>query len=189
MVAPVVDRIQRARRWLPSRRGLVMLFLGAVVVDAAIIGYASFELPERVAAHFNTFGEPDRWMGRRGFLVLQVVLVALISGVFLGLSWLMAKLPPDMINVPNKAFWLAGERRNSVIAFTSEYLLLLGVATVLFFAALLLGSVQIHREPEAVRLGAWFHVPFWVYSGFLVASMVWFVTRFRVPAEEDPDVP
>jgi uncharacterized membrane protein len=52
-------------------------------------------LPDRYPAHFNARGEPDRWGGKRGMLVLPLA----ATGVFVGLTGLTF-FNPRYCNLP-----------------------------------------------------------------------------------------
>src|SRR2546425_908938 len=87
-----------------------------VYVLLAAIGllYFSFlypQLPDPMASHFNASGAATAWMPKSGFFMLiAVVTLAASVPVFL-VPMSMAKLPNDKINLPNKEYWLAPERR------------------------------------------------------------------------------
>ncbi len=86
---------------------MVALFLAAVV--HAAVYYP--RLPGRMAAHFGGDGRPDDWVARGavicGYLLVESACVAL----FVGLGFLVPKLPDRLLSIPNKTYWMAQQRR------------------------------------------------------------------------------
>ncbi len=84
-------------------------FLFATILLIASISWwhAYPELPERIASHFNGAGVPNGWMTKDQFFTLNAFLVGM--AVFTGLfpPFMIAKVDPSLINLPNKDYWLA----------------------------------------------------------------------------------
>jgi len=92
-------------------------------------------LPEIVASHFNAAGEPDGWMSKSSFAIFEAVILLLIAAEFTVLPLLLEKTPDSLINLPNKAFWLAAERRSETFAvIRSNFEWLAVILLVLFIA-------------------------------------------------------
>ncbi len=100
---------------------LLALFIGQ-------IGYFYPQLPENVATHFNVSGEVDGWSSKQGWLIFQIILLAIFSILTFGLTKLMKKTDDDFINLPNKKYWLAPERRNETFAIIQQQFDWIGVA-------------------------------------------------------------
>lgn len=88
---------------------VILLFLIGVFV-AQIFYYYPY-LPEIVASHFNGFSEPDNFVSKQSFVLLKGVILMLVVFEFALLPLLIEKMPDSLLNLPNKNFWLAKERR------------------------------------------------------------------------------
>jgi uncharacterized membrane protein len=159
----------------PSR--VVLLFLIGVFVTQIFYYYPN--LPETVASHFNGFGEPDRFASKQSFVLLEGVILMLIVFEFTLLPLLIEKMPDFLLNLPNKDFWLAKERRGETFltirrSFEWFSIMLLG----LFIAVnQLVFIANINRENLPP-------VKMWLVIGaFLFFVALWlinFMRRFRI---------
>lgn len=93
-------------------------------------------LPPRVASHFNAAGKANGWMTRDAQLGWQVGTVTLIAVLLQGIVLLQPRLPRELVNVPNRDFWLSPERRAATDAWVSGVVLSIGCLVLLFFMAL-----------------------------------------------------
>jgi uncharacterized membrane protein len=76
------------------------------------------QLPERVASHFTADGRPNGWQPKQDFFLVPAIVVGVTVLISFLLPVVLAQLPPEMINLPNKRYWLAEERRKE----TSRYI-------------------------------------------------------------------
>lgn len=105
---------------------LVALFAVLLLAAGIFIIGSSGALPERVASHFDASGFANGYMTRDGYRIfmlafgvgLPLLMVALISG--------LPRLMPGMINIPNRAYWLAPERREKTFVILDAFALWLG---------------------------------------------------------------
>lgn len=96
-------------------------FIGMVVSDR-------YELPERVASHFGTEGEPNAWMERTAFKKMMIGVGLGMPGFVIGVHFLIRLLPIRWLNIPNRAYWLKPANHRAMCEF-------------LFSASLWMGSV------------------------------------------------
>lgn len=68
-------------------------------------------LPERIASHFAYDGTPNGWQTKDDFFMVLFVVIATSAFVAFFLPLLMSIMPDALINLPNKQYWLAPERR------------------------------------------------------------------------------
>jgi hypothetical protein len=108
----------------------IALLLAAVGGALAHAYHLRSVLPERVASHFNAAGHPNGWMARDGFVIFYVGMVLLLAFVFLLVSLIIGRVPPELVNLPNKNYWLAPERRAETAAWMRGWGCLMGTATV-----------------------------------------------------------
>lgn len=121
---------------LPTKRlfsPMRIVFLALIAVTLAQMGWYYPRLPARVASHFDAAGQVNAFMPKEAFFGLQLVVLGIMSFVFLLVPALIVRLPPGMINLPNKDYWLAPERRahtaqklqSSLVGFGNVMLLFL----------------------------------------------------------------
>lgn len=108
---------------------LVISFIGQIV-------YYYPNLPERMASHFNAFGEPDRWMSKSAFMIFEFVVLLLVIAEFTILPLLIKSLPESLINLPNKDYWLAAERREKTFLILKRFFEIFSIILLLLFISI-----------------------------------------------------
>jgi len=163
--------------------GVFVLLYIACVVHA--LCYYPF-LPAQVAHHFGASGQPDAWGSKMQFLIMHVVTISFMAAIFLGCGIVLTKIPNSMINLPNKDYWLASERREQSLVYIQTRLLWLGSFLMMFLLDLAHQSFQVHLGTATKLNHAWFSVTL-----FLTFSAVWCVAiymKFR-KIESEPSTP
>lgn len=103
-------------------------------------------LPERSATHFGISGEPDRWGERSELVIVYLGTVALMAALFLAIPLAFGRLPGSVINLPNRDYWLAPERREETLEWLSTSMILLGCIVLLLM-------MDIFHQTFMVNLG------------------------------------
>lgn len=155
---------------------IIVFFLIAVFVSQSVYYYPN--LPEKMASHFGASGRPDGWMSKQGYFAFMAFILALIIFEFAVLPWLIGKMPISLLNMPNKEYWFAEERR-------AETLNIIGRYFEWFSAALLTLFIGINQLVIRANLGGGSLSPqSWILlAAFFVFVIVWlvkFMRRFRV---------
>jgi len=157
-----------------SRAVLCFLVFGFV----SQIVYYYPNLPEIVATHFNISGEPDGWMSKQSFLIGQALLLVVIVFEFTLLPFLISKMPDSLINLPNKEYWLADERRVETFRTIRHYFEWLGVALLALFIAV----NQLVFEANLTRRNLSETASWLILGVFLTFTTIWlikFIKHFR----------
>ena len=157
-----------------SRLALLALTLLALLE----LAYFYPRLPETVASHFNAAGQADGWSSKDAFVRFNALFIGAFAALFWGISWLMARLPVDLINMPNREYWLAEERRAATLCTIQQQMEWLGVATLLLLIAILQVSIVASLMPGAEMPAAAMWLPL---AGFLIFMVLWtaaFIGRF-----------
>lgn len=103
---------------------------------AACLGQAAYyygRLPEQVPSHFGASGAANSWAPKEFFVGLYVGAVALIAVLFLVNAYALQAMPDARINLPNKDYWLAPERRAETFAWLGGMFLWFATATLALF--------------------------------------------------------
>jgi uncharacterized membrane protein len=160
-----------------------LLLFGFLVTAAAIyVSALSAGLPEIVAVHFNAAGGANGFMTRsdcRSFMLSLTVGAPLLVAVITAL--IPRLLPPSMINIPNRSYWLAPERARESIAFVSEQGIWFSSVLLIFLVGVDWMVAQANRtHPPDLAAGRFG----WMLALFAAAIALWAVRlfrRFRLP--------
>jgi len=159
-----------------SKTGYLML-LGIVLASIVQMSVYWSELPPVIASHFNVRGEPDGWMSKRGFMLVHAGVILAMVAAALGMRLLITSLPPWMINLPNRQYWLAPERKSQTARIIADHMVWLFVATTLFLLVIFELAYRANLgQPAGIRI---LPLPLLaVYLGFMTAWLVAFYRKF-----------
>lgn len=144
------------------------------------------KLPAVVPSHFDGTGQANGWMSKFGFYLLMGSLQALLLVGTPMLGRLIKNLPDSMLNIPNKDYWLAPERREGTLDLNSCFLGTVGWLTSWLFIAIFHISALVATEQQAsVNPQLYWAIGIYVVTLFLATTrLLW---RFRFPAGERGD--
>lgn len=87
---------------------LTLLYVGFLI----FVSSSEMLLPERIACHFGASGAADGWMPRSAY-VSSIVIFGMLFPLLMPVLGLIQFIIPDrMMNLPNRDYWLAPERRD-----------------------------------------------------------------------------
>ena len=163
-----------------SNRLLAIVFVVLMAAVAAFIVATSDSLPERVASHFDGAGAPNGYMTREGYrtfmLIFGIALPLLVAAV---IGWL-PRLAPSAVNIPNRTYWLAPERREETVNILAAYALRLGILMVVFLA----GIHWLVLRANAAQPSRLESAPLLMLLAIFVVTLLWWIAslwrRFRV---------
>ena len=110
----------------------IKLFILVEISVVAFILTTIGSLPENIASHFNGSGFPNGFMSQKGYLVFMLVFVLGIPSVVVGGISAALRTAQSSINIPNKNFWLAPERRQETIEYLTGHIAWLGCILAMF---------------------------------------------------------
>jgi uncharacterized membrane protein len=156
-----------------------------VLLAAAGLIYFSLlypQLPDPMASHFNASGAATAWMPKSGFFML-IVIVTLASAVPVFLvPRSMAKLSNDKINLPNKEYWLAPERRSETMQYLGIQMGWFGCALLALLLCGLYNAVAANFRPDHHFDSGSFYVVLGAFLAFIIVWLVRLLSYFaRVP--------
>jgi uncharacterized membrane protein len=157
-----------------------LLVLGLALLTVARVAAVWSDLPPRMASHFGADGRPNGWMSREGFFGTIAVLGGGTSVLLLLLPLLLAVLPPELINLPNRDYWLAEERRADTIARLGRLMAWLGFATAALIALVLELAIEANLREGTLDNGIFIAgMGMYLLSVVLVLAAVF--RSFRLP--------
>jgi hypothetical protein len=158
----------------------------AVLAVGAAIYFSSYysQLPDVVSSHFNARGLANGWQTKPAFFGLFAAVSVLIAMIGFGIPRIIASVPPQLINLPNKQYWLAPEHVAETMTFLKAYFAWFGCAVflimILTFDYAIQSNLHPDHRPDVSRM--WY-----ILAGFLAFLVVWIIrmfTRFgRLPQQ------
>jgi uncharacterized membrane protein len=151
--------------------------LFAVLAVGAAIYFSSYyaQMPDVVASRFDGRGVPNAWQTKSAFFGLLVAMNVLAAVVGFGIPRIIAAVPPQLINLPNKRYWLAPEHLAETMEFMNVHFAWLGcvvfLVMILTFDYAIQSNLHPENPPDASRI--WY-----ILVGFLVFVVVWITQMF-----------
>ena len=121
-------------------------------------------------------GGADGYMGKGLYTLLMLGLVVVVPAFIAASSLVVRRLPPQLVNLPNKRYWLAPERRDASLQALGSLNSRFALALAVFLCFVHWLVVQAHSAQPPRLNEAWF------LSGlalFGVATLLWLVSLFR----------
>jgi uncharacterized membrane protein len=156
-----------------------------VVLAACAAIYFSFyyaQMPDVVASHFNGHGAPNRWQTKPAFFGTFIAMTVLSVVTGFGLPAIIGAVPIQLINLPNKQYWLAPEHRAETLEFLRAYFAWFSCA---IYAVMIIAfdyAIQSNQHPEHTPAVSHLWYTLAAFLGFLVVWLIRMFTRFgRLP--------
>jgi uncharacterized membrane protein len=167
---------------------LIYLLLAAVGLIYFSLLYP--QLPDRMASHFNASGAATAWMPKSGFFML-IAIVTLAAGVPVFLVPLsMSKLSNDKINLPNKNYWLAPERRAETMQYLGIQMGWFGCGLLALLLCGLYNAVAANFRPDHHFDSSSFYAVLGAFLAFIIVWLVRLLSHFaRVPGDSPRSLP
>ena len=142
-----------------------------VLAAYAAIHFSSYysQLPDVVASHFNTRGVANGWQTKLAFFSVFVGVSVLAVLIGFGIPRIITALPPQLINLPNKTYWLAPDHLAETMEFLNSFFAWFGCAVflvmILTFDYAIQSNLHPDNRPDVSRM--WY-----LLAGFLVFVVV-----------------
>jgi hypothetical protein len=92
-----------------------------VAAGAIFVWWSAGSLPGVVASHFIAGGAADGFMPRDRYTAFMLALVVFVPALLRLAASLAARLPVRLVNLPNKQYWLAPERKAATLAAIARF--------------------------------------------------------------------
>ena len=119
-------------------------WMGILVFELLFLLNIYSQLPPIVATHFDAVGNPNVYQTQGAFIVSFLAAIVFSNGLLALFYFLMDKIPPERMNLPNKAFWLSTPENRALV----QGKLRLSLTQVALFlnTALLFGEQVIYQQ-------------------------------------------
>jgi hypothetical protein len=135
-----------------------------------------------ISSHFNPAGEPNGQQTISQFFTTYITIIVLEVVLFFGAPAALRYVPSGLINLPNREYWLAPERRAQTLADLNTRFNWLGVATVALVLVVMqwVLTANLSGDPRLPSFAVW--IPLGAYLAFAIWWMVQLAAAFRRPA-------
>jgi uncharacterized membrane protein len=163
---------------IPLRMILLLLALAAIQ-----FAYYYPKLPDTLAVHFGASLAADGWQSKQGFVVAYACVEVGMVVTLLAIGFVMGRVPVGMVNIPNRDYWLAPERKKETLRYVMTQVGWIMVATLGYLIAIaqviLVANVRAAGRPPALP------GDFWAVVVVFMAAIAWFIVgiyrRFGKP--------
>ena len=159
-----------------------LLAVGAPVTAAAIfVVVTSHSLPIVVASHFGPGGTANGFMPHKTYVRFTLAFVVLMPLLLNLVAAAVARLPEKLVNIPNRQYWLAPERRAQAVEMLRGRMQLFAAMLVAFLCYVHWLVVRANAQLPPSLDNKQFVTGLAV---FLFALVVWIVSlrrKFRPP--------
>jgi uncharacterized membrane protein len=158
------------------------LFLLLAVSAGAYFRHYYPLLPNIMASHFDARGIPNGWSSKQAFFELFAGMTLLAAVLVFGIPKIIAFAPRQLINLPNKEYWLSPEQWAASMDFLGGWFAWFGCAVyaviVVAFDYAVQNNLHAPDGPNPMRL--------WYALAVLgVFTLIWTIRLFgrfgRVP--------
>jgi hypothetical protein len=155
---------------------MLRVFILLLAAAEIFLWYTSGALPPTVGSHFAASGAANGFMPRGAYVGVMLGITLVVPLLIALTGSLVRVLPVQLINLPNRQYWLAPERRAATVAWFSSLSVYFASALVIFLC-FLHWLVLRANESQVPRLEP---VPMFVgLALFLASTVVWLVVLVR----------
>jgi hypothetical protein len=108
------------------------VLVAALALAAAFVLLSGQSLPPLVASHFAAGGHADAFMPRVAYLGLMLGMVAGVPLLLVLAQGLVRRVPPRMVSLPHRDYWLAPERAADTLAYLRSHGVCLSLLLAVF---------------------------------------------------------
>lgn len=158
---------------------LLLLFLAnlALGIVAMAIG------PPELATHFGPGGEPNGWGSNVSNTLIMGGMSVLMFAMFFGAPYIIRWTPDQWMNLPNRDYWLAEERRDHSLAVMAQQLYAIGAATFALMLAVGFLALQANLADPVRLQEKWMWAALGLYFAYTIYWCAKLYLGFRIPVD------
>jgi hypothetical protein len=151
-------------------------FFLVLIAAGVFVWLTSGALPSVVASHFGPGGRADGFMAKGSYTTLMLALVVAVPALVASTALLVRVLPPKLVNLPNKQYWLSPERRAASLEALESLSLRFAIALAVFLCFVHWLVVRANSVQPSSLQEAWLFVGLAVFGA---ATLAWVYSLFR----------
>jgi uncharacterized membrane protein len=136
-------------------------------------------LPDLVASHFNASGAPTAWMPKSAFFIFFPFVMLFVSIPVFVVPKQIANKSNDKINLPNKEYWLAPERRTETMEFVGTQMGWFGCAVLALLLAGFYDAITANLRPNHTFDSTSFYIALGAFFAFIIFWLTRMMSHFR----------
>lgn len=161
-----------------------LIFVLLVLYAAIHFSHYYPQMPGVVASHFDGRGVVNGWQTKSAFFAVFVGASVVAAVVGFGVPRMISAVPRELVNLPNKQYWLGPEHHAETQEFFRAYFAWFGCALflmiILTFDYAAEHNLHPDNPPDPARM--WY-----ILAGFLIFTLVWTIRMLakflRAPRE------
>jgi uncharacterized membrane protein len=159
-----------------SRRSVPAAALALIACAAAFVVISSRSLPALVATHFDAAGRANGYLSREPYIALMLLISVVVPLLVVIIPGRAFSHPEARINLPNRDYWLAPERRADTVRYLARQTSLFAWLLVIFLCYAQWLVVRANTlTPPRLDSGAFLAG----LAVFLVCTLSWVVRLIR----------
>src|SRR5260370_22457196 len=125
-------------------------FIFALIAGYAAMHFSPFysQVPEVVASLCSGRGVANGWQAKPSFFTVFVGVSVLAAVIGFGIPRIISAMPLQLINLPNKQYWLAPDHLAATRAFLNNYFAWFGCAVFLIIIGTFDYAIQANLHPD-----------------------------------------
>ena len=155
------------------------LFVFFVICAAAFVSLTSARLPALVASHFGSTGIANGFMPHDVYVYCILAVVVGLPAATVVITWLAIASPDARINLPDKAYWLAPERRAATVDYLRSGIVCFGIILVSFLCYMHWLVVLANDTQPPQLANSWFLGGLVAFFAVLLIWIKLFLGHFR----------
>jgi uncharacterized membrane protein len=157
---------------MKTRHLILLLLWGTIAIQC--LHYVPL-LPEGLASHFDGAGRANGSSSKESFFVFYVGMLGLMTLVFFLLPILLRGVPPSIINIPNREYWLVPERKDQAFSMLKEEMGWFGNGVLVMMVATLQLAINANLPGGGFRTDL-----MWILlAAFFLFTGLWLVRLYR----------
>ncbi len=153
-----------------------VIFVALIAIAIVQTIYYFPRVPEVMASHFNGVGDTNEWSSKLVFFGIYVGVLALTVFIFTVIPNKFIHRSRTWLNLPNKEYWLAPERKDQTINFMRNHMMNFGIANVLLaiIVVQLVILANFDSQPKLEQGIMWALAIYFVYLAY------WLIRYFMI---------
>ena len=161
---------------------ITLIYAGLLAIALAQTIHYYPLMPEIMASRYDFGGSPVQWSGKGLFFAIYLGIMILVSLSIILNAIMMGRCPERMMNIANKDFWLAPERKDNTIKDMQNRVAQFGAAGLLFTVGII--QCVILQNLDAVSQEQLNIILMTIIAAFVVYTVTWaifLIARYRKP--------
>ena len=143
-------------------------------------GWSAYhELPDRMPSHFNLQGQPDSFSSKESFLQTWFLALFALNALVPICRLVLGIVPPKMINVPNRSYWLTTPERRRQVAIKMTNLMGFVFTVVDIMFLVIFESIRSFALTGKASIPLW--APMLLLPIVFAFPLVYLFRTFRIP--------